>query len=443
MVGLLRGSASIRAGGGIGRRVTVVVLALLALQVGSLVAPAHACGCGALIPGDRQRVNVGREVSLVRWDGRQEQIVMSLQIGGDARQAAWIMPVPNRATVQLGDPGLFDELAAATAPLHRTRYHFWPQDGDWPLTTGDGAVGAPPPGVGAGAPPDVGLVGRQRLGPFDVALLTATDPDALDDWLSSNGFAFPARLEGALEPYVEQRWEYVAVRLAPESADTSLNGTLDPLHLTFAAGSPVYPMRLSRLAQTPQSLGLYVLAAHRMEPASRIGGARPRVTFAGRVDATSGELARLAKDTPFLTAVGQEFPTPSTISGDHELRRAATDASFRQVIYEDRMREVAGIPAWLLTIVGGLAAAATVSVWLALRPRPRLRGQGHGHGQGQGQDLGTEPPMPPTPTPGRMPSPPTQPPMPPMPPLPPMPATPATRPPLPPTRSPHPPGPIG
>lgn len=116
MVGLLRGSASIRAGGGIGRRVTVVVLALLALQVGSLVAPAHACGCGALIPGDRQRVNVGREVSLVRWDGRQEQIVMSLQIGGDARQAAWIMPVPNRATVQLGDPGLFDELAAATAP---------------------------------------------------------------------------------------------------------------------------------------------------------------------------------------------------------------------------------------------------------------------------------------------------------------------------------------
>jgi hypothetical protein len=69
-------------------------------------------------------------------------------------------------------------------------------------------------------------------------------------------------------------------------------------------------MRLSRLAAGPQSLGLYVLAEHRMEPRSRIGGERPRVTFAGRVEAAdAGPLARLAQGTPYLTALAQESPS--------------------------------------------------------------------------------------------------------------------------------------
>lgn len=357
-------------------RITAVLLTLLAIQLGSLVAPAYACGCGALVPGDQREVVVGREVSAVRWDGAREQIVMRLTVGGDAERAAWIMPVPHRATVELGDPELFDQLAAATAPVHRTRHHFWPQDGDWPLTTGGDTAGAPPPGAVAG----VGVTGRERLGPFDVARLTATDPSDLDDWLRRNGFALPARLAAALQPYVDKRWEYVAVRLVPESTGAALRGELEPLRLTFAADSLVYPMRLSRLAATPQSLGLYVLAAHRMEPASPIGGERPRVTFAGPVGRATGPLAALAKGTPYLTAVAQEFPRPSEISGDHELRRAAADTAYRQVIYEDRLLALAGIPVWLLTVVGAVAVLNAVAVVLGVRwgrahrasaPKPR------------------------------------------------------------------------
>ncbi|WP_051742074.1 DUF2330 domain-containing protein [Streptomyces xylophagus] len=345
-------------------RVTAVVLALFALQLGSLVSPAWACGCGALVPSASQQLAVGREASVVRWDGRQEQIVMRLTVSGDARQAAWIMPVPHRATATLGDPALFDTLDALTAPVHRDRHHFWPQDDDWPLVSGGGSGETPP---GAVPPPGVGVVGRERLGPFDVARLTATDPSALGDWLHTNGFVSPARLDQALQPYVDQRWEYVAIRLAPATAGTPLSGALDPLHLTFAAETPVYPMRLSRLAPTPQSLGLYILAAHRMEPSSTIGGDEPQVAYAGRITATSGPLAALAKGTPFLTAVNQEFPDPSRITGDHLLSRTATDATFQQVIYEDHLRVVAGVPAWLLTIVGGLAALVTTTALLAVR----------------------------------------------------------------------------
>ncbi|WP_329339728.1 DUF2330 domain-containing protein [Streptomyces sp. NBC_00663] len=362
MVDFLRGRAR--------RRLLAVVLALLATQVGSLVAPAYACGCGAMIPDTARRVGVAREVSVVRWDGGRERIVMRLTVDGDSDRAAWIMPVPHRAEVELGDPALFDQLDAATAPVHRTRYHFWPQDGDWPLVSGGGRdAGAPPPGVGRA--PGVGVVGRQKLGPFDVARLTATDPDALGGWLTANGFSLPPRLSDALQPYVARRWEYVAIRLAPDTAGTPLQGTLDPLSLSFAADEPVYPMRLSRLARTPQSLGLYVLAAHRMEPASRIGGSRPRVTFAGRITPRRGSaLAELTAGTPFLTAIGQEFPSPNLIDADHTLRRTAADTTFQQVIYEDRLRTLAGIPAWLLTLAGTLAAlTTTVALFVVRRSR--------------------------------------------------------------------------
>lgn len=349
-------------------RLLVVVLALLGFQLASLVAPAYACGCGAAVPDGRSRIYVNRETSVVRWDGSQEQIVMSLTVGGDAHSAAWIMPVPNRATVKLGDRALFEQLGEATAPEYRTRHYFWPRSG-WPFgsaTDGSGAAAAPGDGGG------VGVVDRERLGPFDVARLTATDPDALGDWLDENGFELPARLEKALQPYVEQKWEYVAIRLAPEDSegsatDTPLSGTLDPLHLTFASDELVYPMRLSRLATTPQALDLYVLAEHRMEPSSAIGGDEPEVTFAGRLGAPVGTLGDLTGGgTDFLTAVEQDFPQPERISGDHTLRRTAADDTYRKVIYVDEMWTVWGIPGWLLSFGIGIAVLAIKAVAVAI-----------------------------------------------------------------------------
>ncbi|MGW7364906.1 DUF2330 domain-containing protein [Streptomyces sp. NPDC054841] len=349
-------------------RILLVVCALFALQLGSLIAPAYACGCGAMIPEGTSRMAVERETSAVHWDGRTEQIVMRFTVDGNAPRAAWIMPVPSRATVELGDGMLFDQLEAITAPEHRTRHYFWPRQGDWPFDVTDG-VGAAEPPRAAGAPP-VGVVGRERLGDFDVARLTATDPDALGGWLDENGFELPDRLAPELKPYVDQKWEYVAVRLAPDRTDATLSGTLDPLRIRFASERLVYPMRLSRLAREPQSLGLYVFAPHRMEPRDRIGGDAPEVTYAGKVE-SGGAVGRLTGGAPaFLTAFEQQFPEPSRIDGDHELRAADADTPFRRVVYENELLTVAGVPVWLLT-VGGVLAAVVTAVLLRVRARRR------------------------------------------------------------------------
>ncbi|KOV01669.1 MULTISPECIES: DUF2330 domain-containing protein [Streptomyces] len=354
------------------RRILFLLFALLATQVGSLISPAYACGCGAMIPDGQTAIGVDRETSVVRWDGRTEQIVMRFTVGGNAQRAAWIMPVPGRATVELGDGDMFDELRELTRPERKTRTYFWPRSGDWPFShvTSDGA-GAPAPG----AAPPVGVVGREQLGDFDVARLTATDPDALKNWLESNGFKLPDRLATEVKPYVDQRWEYVAIRLAPRDGGKGkvLRGDLDPLKIRFDSDRLVYPMRLSRMAKTPQSLGLYVLADHRMEPATTIGGSAPEVTFAGTIEPKDGPLAALADGKPvFLTAIDQKFPDPGRIDADHELRATPKDTPYRRAVYRNELLTVGdGIPVWLLTV--SAAAVALASTGYALTRRRRRR----------------------------------------------------------------------
>lgn len=366
------------------RRALLVVLLLLAVQLVSLARPAYACGCGAMVHDPRMSMAVHRETSAVTWDGKTEQIVMSLTVDGTAPDAAWIMPVPHRATVRLGDPALFGQLSSLTEPAVAQRHYFWPRSGDWPFAGGSDSAEAPLPGARG---PGVGVVGRERLGPFDVARLTATDPGALRTWLKSEGFRLPASLSTELRPYVAQRWEYVAIRLAPAETGRPLTGTLDPLRLSFASERLVYPMRLSRLAKTPQTLGLYVLAPHRMEPRSALGGARPEVSFAGRItpegavrallrpgrnDGTTGEAhPPHGSGATFLTAVEQSFPQPHRITGDHELRRTPRDTPFRQVRYTYALLTVGGFPAWLLTVGGTLLLLLAAAVTLAAGARAR------------------------------------------------------------------------
>ncbi|WP_072483700.1 DUF2330 domain-containing protein [Streptomyces atratus] len=350
---------------------------LVSLQLGSLISPAYACGCGAMVPSRESQVAVDRETSVVDWDGRTEQIVMRLTVRGNAPEAAWIMPVPHRATVELGDPGLFSELSVLTEPELVTRHYFWPRSHDWPFS-GSGNVGDGAAAPSAGAPA-VEVVGRERLGPFDVARLAATDPDALQKWLSDNGFELPDRLATALKPYVDQKWEYVAIRLAPRDTGNPLVGTLEPLRLRFASERLVYPMRLSKLASTPQQLGLYVLAAHRMEPSGPIGGDAPEVTYAGRIDPRSVAedtvyLERLTGGKPvYLTAIEQSFPHPERIDGDHELRAADADTPYRRHVYENELLTVGGVPVWVLSLLGAVLVAVVAAVLLVLLVRRNRR----------------------------------------------------------------------
>lgn len=335
----------------VGRWVGVVVALALGGLTTNVVAPAWACGCGAYIP-DQKGSSVVDERALIAWDGSREDILMSLGVTGSSDSAAWVMPVPSAATVSLGEAEAFEELGRLTAPRIEYRDTWWPTF-DWlfPAGPSEGAMAGPPPGA-------VNVLGRQRIGPFDVTRLAADDPAALTKWLADNGFPHPDGLDTNLSPYVADRWEIVAVKLAPAAQGESLTGDLQPLRLSFASDEVVYPMRLSRSAPTPQTVDLFVLADHRMDPTSvPSAGNAPTLQFAGDIDGStvSPALADFVGDGAFLTRWTNNLIDPPTIDGDYIFEQAADDTTYQQVIYRDRNRgDITGLALLALIGLGGL-----------------------------------------------------------------------------------------
>src|SRR5581483_5817472 len=176
----------------------VFVLGLLALAF--TASTAYACGCGIYIPRGGN-ATVSQERSLVRWDGTREDIVMSLGVLGGSKQAAIILPIPSQADVKLADAKVFNELDEMTKPLIQEQHQL-----TFNLMLGAGSAAPPTGGVAASAP--VNVLSRQDVGPFDVANLSATDANALKDWLDENGFQLDPRIPTVLQPYVDKGWTF-------------------------------------------------------------------------------------------------------------------------------------------------------------------------------------------------------------------------------------------
>lgn len=314
------------------RRLCGVVVLLLASVSAGVAAPAWACGCGAYIP-DGGRAAVATERALIAWDGARQDVVMSFQVTGDSDTAAWIMPVPSATDVTLADPDLFVELARLTRPRVEYRDDWWPNlpPLDLEADSSDG-VGAAPSGAS--------VVNRQRIGPFDVATLAADEAAGVATWLSDNGFPTPAGLEDNLAVYVDRGWQVIAVKLVPAESG-ELTGDLEPLRLSFASRLVIYPMRLSRSATTAQTVDLYLLAPHRMDPDSTpVPDARPDLEYAGRIDAdtASAALSPYLEYGDFLTRWSDVITAPEDIEGDYVFVQAGEDTPFQRVVYVTRDR---------------------------------------------------------------------------------------------------------
>jgi hypothetical protein len=334
------------------RPIAVVLVVLAAAVLFNVASPAWACGCGAYVP-DNPGSSVADERALIAWDGTGEDILMSLSVTGSSERAAWVMPVPSEARVSLGDTEAFEDLGRLTAPRIEYRDSWWPTI-PWLVWAGAASDTA---GAPAGA---VNVLGRQRLGPFDVTRLAGDNATALANWLKDNGFPYPDGLDDNLAPYVADGWEIVAIQLVPAEAGGSLSGALQPLRLSFASDTVVYPMRLSRSATVSQYIDLYVLAPHRMDPSAvPVAGDKPTLEFAGHIERSdSPALADFVGDAAFLTRWKNTIFDPATIEGDYIFEQAPADTPFQQVVYRTRDR---GHITYLILVasigVAGVAAA--------------------------------------------------------------------------------------
>lgn len=340
-------------------RVVAGVLAVGFIAAG--VTPAWACACGGYLPDAASRARAYGENALVQYDAGTETITLSMSINGSSKKAAWIMPVPAEAKVELGDDQLFYQLNRMTRPKTVVRKTYWPFR-DLGIMGGRGDyAGAPAPGAG------VDVRQQMVLGPFQVARLGGSSGTAVTDWLRTNGYVVPATLAANLTPYLTEKWEIVAVKLAPKRDGESLSGSTPPLRLTFASDEIVYPMRLSKGATTDQTVTVYVAAAHRVD-ATKLPDAdvQPELLFAGRIESSE----TLTKPADYLTAFTVTYRDPGRITDDFVFAPAANDDGYQRIEY---VTENEGLWSTIGVILGGMlligVGAAVIARVLVHRAR--------------------------------------------------------------------------
>jgi hypothetical protein len=179
-------------------------------------------------------------------------------VKGDAKNFAWVVPVPSKPDMTVASPELFDELSYLTAT------------GGNVGGGGFGCFGYA--GGGGGGTGGVDVISQQVVGIYATAILSATNATALVDWLNANGYVFPENGEEVVNQYIEKQWYFVATKInaVKEGTSQALDaGAIEPIVFTFATNETVYPLNISSLSATtttaPEVL-LYVIADHVMVP---------------------------------------------------------------------------------------------------------------------------------------------------------------------------------
>ncbi len=245
-------------------------LALGAAALGGLALPAPASACGGFFcsnqPIDQSGENI---VFSVEEDGAIEAHVQILYQGA-AEQFAWILPTPSAPALSVGTDALFRALDQATRPVFFTRsettgtcrsepscYDYYDSDRGGPPFAG-GFTDA-----GAAAAPDGGVdvVFRGNVGPYDAAVLTATDVNALYDWLNEYDYQIPESARPEIDAYIATGSYFVALRLQKDRAV----GEIQPIVLRYTNGEPCIPIRLTRIAAVDDMpIRAYFLASQGM-----------------------------------------------------------------------------------------------------------------------------------------------------------------------------------
>jgi len=102
-----------------------------------------------------------------------------------------------------------------------------------------------------------------QVGNYNVAILNADNTDALDTWLTTNGFAkIPEAGEKIVSDYITSGWCFVTVKLQRKGSGFS---SPHPLLMSFQTKRPVYPMKLTALAGSELYLELFVCADKRAD----------------------------------------------------------------------------------------------------------------------------------------------------------------------------------
>lgn len=222
---------------------------LIACSIVAPPAPAPAC-CPAWRLG--QPVRIADQQILVIWDPdtRTEHFIREAKFtaraaGADRRPEGFgfLVPSPTVPEIAASDDSVFEHLNDRIKPrieeVTRWRTHYsllWRLFAlAAPATTSRTPTDGPPPPMAS-----VEVMKTARVGGYDVAVLKASDPLALTEWLATNGFDSRPELTEWSRPYVDKGWMITAFKYAADAAAIDVTA----VRMSFETDTPLFPYRV-------------------------------------------------------------------------------------------------------------------------------------------------------------------------------------------------------
>jgi hypothetical protein len=254
------------------RTLALSCAALMGVSSFLLASDAHACGgCFHPIDDPETTVVTGHRMALsisptqtVLWD--------QVEYTGNPAEFAWVLPIKEGATLELGTNAWFEALDAATstrviAPNLNCFQAFPPSDGGgsgFSCCYASDSAGQFEsnafPGDDNASP--VTVVKRETVGPYEVVTLSADIPGVLVDWLNTNGFAVDAGIEPVIDQYTQEGFDFIAMRLQPGQGVQNMK----PVRVLSPGATPTLPLRMVAAGTGANTaVTLYVIGEGRWE----------------------------------------------------------------------------------------------------------------------------------------------------------------------------------
>jgi hypothetical protein len=195
-------------------------------------------------------------------DGVQD-IVLRPGYSGNVEEFGMLVALPSPPALRKVPDEIFAHLAAAVDPPEIViDLRPQPEFDERMMYSEMAGDSAPEP-----APPreeEVRVLKQEAVGMYEVAVLEAGSPKALEKWMSEHKFKYPAGMDGVVTDYVKLRWCFVAVktRIGPKAqtdpqpgmknkpktakpAGASFDGYIQGMGFRFLTPKAVVPMRLA------------------------------------------------------------------------------------------------------------------------------------------------------------------------------------------------------
>jgi len=259
---------------------------------------AHAF-CGFYVAaGNAKLFNKSSQVVLVR-DRDRTVLTMVNDFSGELKEFAIVVPVPTvlqKGQIHIGDKALVDHLDAYSAPRLVEYFDTDPcqvaareeraMKMSAPMASlAMDAAGARQRALG------VTIEARYTVGEYDILILSATQSNGLETWLTESGYRIPTGASRVLGAYIKQGMKFFVAKVNLKEQQKLGFSYLRPIQVAYESPKFMLPIRLGMVnANGPQELYVYAL------------------TRKGRVETTNYRTVKLPSDQDVPEYVKDVFP---------------------------------------------------------------------------------------------------------------------------------------